>query len=434
MAMHKVNIETIIEKKPGYRSMAIPSVVHSYSVCIEYLRKWFLSKFEPGFFSSSDGSGLYIAGRHAFDDFRRQAVGNLKEKDSRLNKISNSASLSCKVNLDYDREKVDLYPFGTELYLKRHTNKDAFFRDEVNNLYLSHDFEILEVQADFKVELRTRALQFDMYKYIKLMFRVGATQGEYISYDQHVPYGIMLQIAKDAGFNTANGKIVDIMAFLRYLNMNSIVPFMYKFRNINGKDEFFIRIKNAYVHIAIPDMDFDDGERVGQYTNDYSITFTATVRFPVTKCYVYYSQNKHTEITLKEPVDGAVCFTTIRMIDAPDFNEKHWKKMLSTEYEDDKVTDEKTTIDISDLVLTGDLGRVIKTSTAVYLDPSMFIDVKFFNNGKEIPFTINWYNGICESYQPLDTTRTTIVVYLDMEYVNNQLRTLDELTNRGRLH
>ena len=256
---------------------------------------------------------------------------------------------------------------------------------------------------------------------------------ENISYDQHIPYGIMLQIANDAGFETANGKIVDIMSFLRYLNMHSVAPIMYKFRNINGKDEFFVRVKNAYVHIAIPEIEYDDGEKIGHSTTDYAITFTANVRFPVTKCYIYYSNNKHTEISLKEPIDGAVCFTTIRMIDAPDFNEKYWSKMLTTEYEDDKVTDENTIIDISELVLLGDLGRVIKSSTSISIDPSMFIDVKFFNNGKLVPFTINWYNGKCESYRPLESTRTSIVVYVDMDYVNNQIKTLDEITNRGRL-
>lgn len=433
MGLHRVEIKQIINKKEGYKSMAIPSVIHSCSVCIEYLRKWFLSKFAEGFFDNSDGTGLYIAGRHAFDDLRKQSV-SLKTKEKLLTKPTNYASLSCSFNLDYDRDKVDMYPFGTELFLKRHaTSMTAFFKDPVHNINLSQDFEILETQATFKMSFRTKALQFDMYKYCKMRFRVGATQGEYIDYDQHVPYCLMLQIAKDAGFTVANGRIIDIMAFLRYLNMNSVIPFLYKFRNINGHDEFFVRVKNVYVHIAIPDLDIDDGDKTGQSTGSFGLTFTATVRFPATKCYIYYSENKHTEIVLKEPIDNAVCFTTIRMIDAPDYNEKQWKKMFSTEYEDDNVKNEITTIDMSELLMVGDLARVIRASTNVNLSPSLFIDIKFFNDGEEVPFDINWYTGVCTSYGPLKTTRTTIVVYIDMDYVNNQVNILDDIQNRGRL-
>lgn len=434
MGLHRVEIRQIIDKKEGYKSMAIPSVIHSYAVCVEYLRKWFLSKFKEGFFDSADGTGLYIAGRHAFDDFRKEKVNGIKSKEARLGKLTNSASLSCRANLEYDRDKVDMYPFGMELYLKRHsTAMKAFFTDPVNNINLAQDFEILEMQATFKMTFRTKALQADMYKYCLMRFRVGATQGEYIDYDQHVPYCLMLQLAKDAGFNIANGKIVDIIAFLKYLNMNSYIPFLYKFRNINGKDEFFVRVKNVYVHIAIPELEIDDGEKTGQATESFSISFTANVRFPATKCYIYYSNNKHTEIILKEPIEDAACFSTIRMVDAPEYNEKHWRKMFSTEYEDDNVKDENTTIDMSELLLVEDLGRVIRETTNINLSPTIFIDIKFFNNNKQVPFDINWYTGKCTSFTKLDTTRTTIVVYIDMDYVNNQVLLLDDVTNRGRL-
>ena len=435
MSLQRVEISDIINPKEGYKSMSIPSTIHSYAVCIEYLRKWFLSKFDPGFFGENN-ENFHVGGSHAFDDFRKSAIASNKAapKEKLLRELRLSGSMNCQVNLDNDRNTVDMYPFGTEIYLRRHsTVESAFFKDLDSNLNLSQDFELLEMQANFKLTFNTRAQQLDMYKYCKMRFRVGATQGEYIDYDQHVPYNLMRQIAIDAGFKVDNGRIVDIISFLKSLNMNSIIPFLYKFRNINGQDEFFVRVKNAYVHISIPEMEFDDGDREGQATTDYHVTFTATVRFPATKCYIYYSENKHTQITLKEPVECAACFTTIRMIDAPEYNEKQWKKMFSTEYEDEFVSDEKTIIDLSSLLLIGDLGRVIKSTRDAYLSPSLFMDIKFFNAGELVPFEIDWGTIKCMSYTPLKSKRTSIVVYIDMSYVNSQILALDEIKKRGRL-
>ncbi len=435
MALQRVEISDIVDPKEGYKSMSIPSTIHSYAVCIEYLRKWFLSKFEPGYFGEND-ENFHVGGSHAFDDFRKAAISQNKmaPREKLLRELRLSASMNCQVNLDNDRNTVDMYPFGTEIFLRRHsTAESAFFKDPVSNINLSQDFELLEMQANFKLTFTTRAQQLDMYKYCKMRFRVGATQGEYIDYDQHVPYNLMRQIAMDAGFEVNNGKIADIIAFLKYLNMNSAIPFLYKFRNINGQDEFFVRVKNAYVHISIPDMEFDDGDMEGQATTDYHVTFTATVRFPATKCYIYYSENVHTQITLKEPVDYAACFTTIRMIDAPDYNEKQWKKMLSTEYEEDFVSDENTIIDLSSLLLRDNLGRVIEYVKSIYASPSLFIDIKFFNAGEPVPFDIDWNTIKCTSRYPLPSTRTHIIIYIDMNYVNSQILSLDEIKKRGRL-
>ena len=435
MGFRKVKINDIAPYDITYKSMAIPSTIHSYSVCLEYLRKWFLSKFDSNFFGENN-ENFYISGRHAFDDFRRTSIASMQSapKEKLLKEVNTSASLNCVVDLNYDRDKVDLYPYGMELFLQRHsTAESAFFKDDRNNILISQVFEIMPVEANFKITFNTRAQQFDMYKYCIMKFRVGATQGEYIDYDQHVPYSLMRQIAIDAGFEVANRKIVDVISFLKYLNMNSTTPFLYKYRNINGKDEFFLRIKNVYVHIAIPEIDHDDGEREGQANTDYSITFTANVRFPITKCYVYCSMNKHSQITLKEDIENIACFTTIRMLDAPDYNEKGWKKIFSTEWEDDKVTDKSTVIDLSEHIMVGELGKVIRYTTNINLNPELFMDIKFFNNGITVPFDINWYTGKCVSANPLPTTRTTIVVYTDMDYVNSQKLVLDSITNRGRV-
>ena len=435
MALQEVKIDEIVDRKESYRSIAIPSTIHSYSVCLEYLRKWFLSNFEDGFLGEN-GKNFYIAGRHAFDDFRKNSAtsaANLVIKKNK-SKYNVYATLACTADLGYNRDTIDLYPFGMNLFLRSNsTVEPPFLVDNKNHIRLTNAFEIMLVEANFKLVFSTKAQQMDMYNYCKMRFRVGATQGEYIDYDQHVPYGIMRQIASDAGFDVSNGRITDIVSFLKYLNMNSSRPFLYKFRNINGKDEFFVRVKNVYVHIAIPEIDHDNGEKIGQATTDFALNFTATVRFPVTKCYIYYSQTQHTHISLKEDISNIACFTTIRMIDAPDYNEKQWRKIFSTEYEDDNVKDDITRMDLSDYLFQGDLGRVLRYTTSIYQSPELFMNIKFYNDGNLVPFTVDWVTGKCASVLPLKSTRTSIIVYADLDYIHNQINILDDITNRGRL-
>jgi hypothetical protein len=392
------------------------------------MRKWFLAKFPDGYFGENN-EDFYVAGQHAFHDFRTRS------KEKMLKKNRPSVTMSARANLEYDRDKIDMYPYGVNLYLSRfHTTaENSFFVDKRNNIMIAQDFEIMDAEIHYTIRLATKAQQFDMYKYCRMLFRVGATQGEYADYDQHIPYGLMRQIATDAGFEIANGKIVDIISFVKYLNSNSNSPILYKFRNITGNDEFFIRVRGAYVHISVPELEIDDGQDEGQAYGDFTIGFTAKVRFPMTKCYIYTSDNKHTEIRLREEVKNVACFSTIRMIDAPDYNERGWKKALTTEYEEKYVEDECLSIDLSSLLSSGNLGRVIKYSRDIKLSILLFLDIRLFNNGKEIPYIFDEDKLVISSISPVESTRSFITCYVDMEYINNQITVLDKITHSGRL-
>ena len=51
--------------KTLYRSICVPSTVQAYSLCIEYMKSWFIGKFSPDTFKS-----IYIEGKNIYDDFR----------------------------------------------------------------------------------------------------------------------------------------------------------------------------------------------------------------------------------------------------------------------------------------------------------------------------------------------------------------------------
>ena len=51
-----------------YTNLAIPSYVHSYSLAIDYMYRWFESKFVKNFFVG----GIYVDGKHVLDDYKNK--------------------------------------------------------------------------------------------------------------------------------------------------------------------------------------------------------------------------------------------------------------------------------------------------------------------------------------------------------------------------
>ena len=209
------------------------------------------------------------------------------------------------------------------------------------------------LNINFKVKVSTKAQAIDLYKYMKQAFRVGATQGKDVNMDFHVPYKLMLQVAGDCGFTIKNGQIVDYIGFLYYLNKNSQLPFMYKLRTDNGNKEFFIRLKDIYVHMNPSEINIDDGEREGQILTNFNVDMQVAIRFPCPKFYAYFSYNEHQMIQVKEH-DGSLTSYSTNFGHIPTFNSKGWSQLLYTSYEE---TDRTKPMKIEFGELMGDLRK-----------------------------------------------------------------------------
>ena len=46
--------------------ISVPSTIHGYSVGVEYMRKWFLDKFDDSYFKT-----IFIDGKSVFDNYRK---------------------------------------------------------------------------------------------------------------------------------------------------------------------------------------------------------------------------------------------------------------------------------------------------------------------------------------------------------------------------
>ena len=405
-----------------YTNLAIPSYVHAYSLAIDYMYKWFESKFEKDFFIG----GIYVDGKHVLDDYKN------KQRKQIVKGQQPRARIEPRIQFDYDREGLDSYLAPVNMYTRKSNLNKSFLRDYDRDIYLGLNMKALRMDFNFKVRLNTRAQQLDLSQRMELYFRVGATQYEDLSLDFHVPKEIMLNIADRAGFEIKNGEVVDIVDFLHYLNNHSDVPFLFKIRAINKKAEFFIRMNGMYTHIAVRDkLQLDDGDRNGKLDFYYHIEMNATLTIPVPQFYAYYSgSDLKIKINPKEANEGTVAIYSINVVDIPDVDENGWAQAAVTQYAAD--ADEEF-MDLSSL-FEGEniLSRTINHELVNGVSPNRFINIKVFAEGdvaKWVPIEMDWFKKIAYFKKPQAEDILDIVIYYDREYINELNISMENLND-----
>ena len=405
-----------------YSNLAIPSYVHAYSLAIDYMYKWFESKFEKDFFVG----GIYIDGKHVLDDYKNK-FHKLIVKGQQPR-----ARIEPRIQHDYDREGLDSYLAPVTMFTRRSNLANSFFKDYDRDIFLGINMRALRMDFNFKVRVNTRAEQLDLAQRMELYFRVGATQYEDLSLDFHVPKEIMLNIAERAGFEIKRNEVVDIVEFLEYLNRHSDIPFLFKIRAINKKAEFFIRMNGLYTHIAIKDkLQLDDGDRNGKLDFYYHIDMNAVLTIPVPQFYAYYSAKDATvKINPKEASAGTVAIYSINVVDIPKVDENGWAQAAITQYAADKG---EQYMDLSSL-FTGDniLAKTINHDLVRGVSPNHFIDIKVYAENdiaKMVPIEMDWNTKRAYFKRYQDEDVLDIAIYYDREYINELNISMDNLQN-----
>lgn len=415
------NTITLPENRYGFEriknlhaNLALPSYVHGYSLAIEYMYNWFKSKFPNDFFRG----GIYIDGKNVLDDYKRlndYAMKNIvKGQNPR-------ARIAPVVDYDYDRDGIDVYYGSPTTYLRRSKFNDSFFKDKERDLFLGFVPRALRMNFAFKVRLNSRSEQLDTYNMMELYFRNGSTQSEYISVDFHVPKHIITHIAEKAGFEISDGEVVDVLDFIKYLNKHSSLPFLFKLRSINQQPEYFIRVNNVYAHISVMDkLQLDDGERDGKLDFNFHIEMNAVLDIPIPHYYAFYSAEEFTSDLMVKESNDCVAVYSINIFEIPEEDEHGWKNISETSYQTDKGEE---FIDMS-TIFAGDnpLSRAINHELTVGISPFKFLNIKIFKQNdvaREVDFEFDWKTKIATFKSPADMDMLDIVIYCDMEYMNN---------------
>ena len=409
--------------KTLHQNLLIPSTAQTYSLCIEYMKRWFLSLFDKNPFKS-----IYVDGKNIYDDYRRLTSTQL------LKRQIPALAIIPQIDWQFNNENVDLYQFGTKLYQTKGLYQNSFYKDSDHNSYLGIMMETIFMEFNFRIRLETRAQQLDMFKYLQLAGRVGSTFGEDVDLDFHIPYDIMMNIAMDAGFEIlpSNGtpnsypRVTHVKEFLAWLNSHSELPFLYKMRTINGKNEYFIRMQRMYVHVRPTNISGDDGEREGVMNNNFSVEYTAEVRFPAPKFYAYYTDHKRDNETVfsawRQPNGIVSAFYTFNGVEVPEKNQYGWNKYLETTYEDDPENVNKPLdIDLSELLNEKELGETIRHCLETNISPSIFVDIFCINGGEHPRGIMDWSTMHYKTTEPVRSQNSFLAIYVDLMYINDYI-------------
>ena len=412
MAYREIQIKDVVKEQQLNKNITVAPLHQSYALCIEYMKHWFLKKFDPDFFSWT-----HIDGSHVFGDVMKYTRKEIMSHNS-----DDKASLTIipTIDDDYNRDKLDQNLFGLDQFINTTKIDKSFFQDPVNSRYIMMKMDMMLLNFTYKVKVPTRAMQLDVQKYMKLAFRTNLSESQDLDLDYVMPYPMMLFIAKDLGFEVKDDRICEPIKFLSYLNSRSFIPITYKRSNVNAREEYFVRVDHLPVRLLIKDVTKDDGNRYGHLSDDFTIEMQVEVRFPSMQLYVYFTKKEFTEVTFgKEAynIDNTLMMSLHYYDDPPAINDKGWKLAINAQWEEEKTG--LINIDLNEL-FDGELSQISNILLSRFISPSVFIDIQLYSNGTHLEdVNIDWNSMKLTANNPTNKLVSTLAIYLDLEYLNS---------------
>lgn len=408
------------------RKISIPSEVHGYSLAVDFMQRWFYSKFNR-LMKSGDGREFfktrYMNGKNVFDDFK---IFNNQDNSVYIKRPKPIVIITPEPNFNDDRRGLKQFSnmLGPDMMINRINHNNYFFLDKSEKIKIVLSMTTLQVQFNFKIKVDSRAKQIDLLRFMQLNFREGDTQSCNIDLDFHIPDDIIYTLADNAGFLDENRAITNNMDLLSYINTHSLLPITYKLRTINGRSEYFIRVPNQYIHIDNTDkITIDNGERMGMLDNNFTIEMNPILTIPIPYLFAYYTV-KDIDIDIPTVEFADLGLYSFKVMDIPDSNEKGWNSFAHSEVICNTILkeNESESINISS-TFTDIVLKNIEFCKNCHLSPSIFIDFRIFDsNGNDIKYKIHWENMELEIMGPIpDDKKCLLVIYIDNNYINNNI-------------
>ena len=123
------NINTLKKQEMLNKFLTVAPLHHNYALCIQYIRQWFLEKFNKDFFAY-----VHLDGSHVFGEMTRLSKDQIV---SHANDDKGEVIILPQIDEAYDREHIDMNYFGIDQFIDTTLKTDkAFMQDPVNKKYL----------------------------------------------------------------------------------------------------------------------------------------------------------------------------------------------------------------------------------------------------------------------------------------------------------
>lgn len=403
-------------------SMATPSLLHVESLATEYIKNFILSRI-PNYFNT-----IYINEKHILDEYKR-----MDKTYNFISKPKPALAITPRINYEYNNDYHNDNRFGADIVINQSQLDTAFIKDHKRNIYMALGLEVTELEYNIKMMVDTKGKQVDLYKRILNTIPIGTTRQFKIDLDFHIPLYLMIQLANDVGFNIEDGNIYECTRFLSYLNSKSVLPIIYKYRRVNGINEFFVRMRDFRIRLDMTDRpSLDDGVVDNQTVDRFMIDFNIRVHIPGPKWYGYYSDHIHNKIIeYSQSYEESVMIGEITTHTIPLVNDRGWNNYLNVDYEEAD-SNASPEIDFTELFDSIRMTDIIRDMVNMNLCPNDFIEIKTYNSDEELKVNMDWTTFIGKYDKPFKGITTYLALYIDTEFINNQI-TIKEKLKENRI-
>ena len=415
----EMNVREIIKSKKIELKygLFIPGRLDGISLLVDYMYRWFLSKF--GGTKGKFFKAINLDGADPFDSLRQWTLKDwVKRQRPKLSVIPNPDIKYNMDNLDDDFNSI----IG---YINRTRNDNAcFFRDPDNNVYLDVKFRLNKVDMSYRMVVGQRGAQYDLYDRVCMSCRVGKTLTTYANVDYLVPSSLIRMLVRDLHFEADDrGMPKNSVKFLEYMNSHSSFPFLYKLRGATREWEFYVRLSDIMVHIREINADIDDGNKQGMIKSDFGVEMTCEATMPSPRFYVYYTTGELTQMIVDDYIKEETMIVDLVNDKIPPKNQTGWPIFLDGIFQLDKPGD-ILKLSLYDMFKSSNQGTQNEMLAAIdycrlrKISPEVFMEIKVINEGEVIDVYIDWNTMIMKSRAPLPSITCTVIVYVDISFVH----------------
>lgn len=399
---------------------------HQYSLIVKFVEKWIKSVAGEDYFKNT-----YIDQSISYRKMKRKSqISLLKNSNPQL-------AIFHRYDNSFNRENVDLYQHGNKNLLLNRID-ESFFRDLDKNTFLGVRYRQIKLDFDIRIKVSTKLEQFRIYDHLRLGLKEGSTQD---LYEKNVTIHIPFELVNTMYLNNTGKEIIQndvdsISEALSYINSGTMIPIIYDLNKSTGNYDFYMLVDNYCHRINFLDqISIDDGEQIGDTYDSFMIEFSFSV-YATAPLFFYHLYSDKSEISkyyltdkteIINDEDKIISDTVYTKLEVKNKNEQGYQLYTQSVLIDVEPGDLVINFDdlYNGLDLQDNLRRVYLYCIKRYINPELFIDIRFIYMGKELKVIPDWFNDKITVKDIPTKSSLDILLYINTEFVNKTIVELD---------
>lgn len=412
-------VETFENKEEQRYVAMMSSVSHTFGNVLAYVQQWVMDLFPDNLFKT-----VHVNSKIAHRQLRSTSYEMLKKSKPmivfrpRIADVSEQTFLQHTMLTERMNNIYSSYDSGAY---------QPFFNDPKNHFSIKYQLNSSVMYVDIILIFATYMQQVDYWHFVRNAIPQDRPFPMETCLENFIPQDMLQVVSQLSGIPMYDPQ-GSIKPFLDYLNANSNSPITYKLQGSSGNKEFY-RYYPTNINALMNDLSRDDGDRTGQVTDNYQVTFTLRLEFWTTGFYYLFSDHLF-DMPLPEvyPESTDVIPVYTDVILREDLNLAFgWHLYNRASY---RLETENDVVNIDEL-LNDSIREVIKYTRTNGLPLGEYIDLKIRRQGQMIvdgiDYSVNWETREITFYSQNTYLTYNIMVCVNIAEVNELIKDIFKL-------